>query len=144
MPFCPSSLPGRSKINIISKLGYAQTTSFYKKPKYYLICYCFSSTIFSNNLLAQVVFPRRQRDENAGLWGSICPFFQQLWRQESTRLSREKWCIHASVYPTGILSWDDPLELSRGGQAFIFSLHPISFFIFGKALVLPSFLSFYL
>ena len=38
MPFCPSSLPGRSKINIISKLGYAQTTSFYKKPKYYLIC----------------------------------------------------------------------------------------------------------
>ena len=57
---------------------------------------------------------------------------------------REKWRIHASVYPTGILSWDDPLELSRGGQAFIFSLYPISFFIFGKALVLPSFLSFYL
>lgn len=55
---------------------------------------------------------------------------------------REKWSIYASVYPTGILSWDDPLELSRGGQAFIFLLHLISFFIFGKALVLPSFLSF--
>ena len=121
MPFCPSSLPARPKINIISKPGCAHITSFYRRPN--IIWSIIVSTIPSSQVFCchRLGPPGGKEIRMQEVYEGVSFLSTGVEMRRRTIRQSKKLSIHASAYTIGVMSWDDVLELSRGRCLHIFT-----------------------